>query len=298
MRTHNMISHSLIRMMQPVFAADGNEAPPVAATPWTEGLDAEVLGHIQNKGWDKLDAKTAIAASVKAYKEAERFVGIPADQLLRIPTDQKDEAGWKALRMRLGAPNEAKDYDFSSIKFADGTALDEGFASKLREAAYQRGLAKEDATFIADTFAKYQDGKKLADTADSQAKLQADKAGLREDWGKAFEANMFVAQQAAQKLGITPEAIAALEGQVGYRAVMKMFQAVGAKTGEDTFVNNPAPGQPGVMGPAQADARIADLKADKAWVDRYLNGDVNARREMDALTSIKTGQSWESQRAS
>ena len=302
MRTpNNYITPGMIRVMQPVFAADGTDAPPPAAPAakaWFEGMEAETLGHLQNRGWDKLEPKDAVAAAIKAHKEAERFVGAPADQLLRIPTDPKDEAGWKALRMRLGAPNEAKEYDFSTVKYADGSALDEGFATKLREAAYQRGLAKDDAAFIADTFAKYQDGKSLSAKAEATAKLEADKAGLREDWGKAYDANLFVAQQAAAKLGVAPEAIAALEGQVGYRAVMKLFQAVGAKTGEDVFVNNPNPGAPGVMGPAQAEARIADLKADSAWVARYLNGDVNARREMDALTSIKVGQSWEAQRAS
>ena len=39
----------------------------------------------------------------------------------------------------------------------------------------------------------------------------------------------------------------------------------------------------------QATARKSELMADKQWQDRYLKGDIQARREMRALNVIITG---------
>ena len=47
------------------------------------------------------------------YREAEKLIGAPASQLLRLPADpSKDMDGMKAVWQRLGAPSDAKEYDF------------------------------------------------------------------------------------------------------------------------------------------------------------------------------------------
>src|SRR5881394_756652 len=64
--------------------------------------------------------------------DAEKLVGVPADQVLRVPKDAADEKGWNAVWSRLGKPTDAKGYDFSDIKFADGTAPDATFVETMR----------------------------------------------------------------------------------------------------------------------------------------------------------------------
>jgi hypothetical protein len=36
------------------------------------------LGYLQNRGWDKVDAKTAAINAGKAHREAEKLIGAPA----------------------------------------------------------------------------------------------------------------------------------------------------------------------------------------------------------------------------
>jgi len=55
-------------------------------------------------------------------KEAEKFVGAPAAQLLRVPRNDADEAAGIPCGRASGSPPDAKQYDFSDIKFTDGTA--------------------------------------------------------------------------------------------------------------------------------------------------------------------------------
>lgn len=303
MRTHlnNTVSHGLIRMMQPTFAPDdggaaGGIVADPAVKPWYDGADQETVGYFQNRGWDKLDAKSAAFEAAKAHRQAEKFVGAPANELIRVPKDASDVDGWRQLKTRLGAPNEAKDYDFSSIKDAKGSALDEGFASDLREAAFARGLSKDDAAFIADALVKHNDKTSASKAAEFQAKLQEDQNGLKTDWGQAYDANLFVARQTAQKLGVPAEAIAKLEGEVGFRSVMNMFFKIGAATGEHKFIQGGNPDNPVTMGPTQASDAKAQAMRDTAWVKRYMDGGVTEMNQMKAWNAIITGQDWGAQR--
>jgi hypothetical protein len=51
---------------------------------WHTGLDSELIGHATNRGWDKLDGKAAAQAALKAHRDAERHLGVPAEQVLRL----------------------------------------------------------------------------------------------------------------------------------------------------------------------------------------------------------------------
>src|SRR5258708_6406048 len=103
--------------------------PPASDKPWHDGLAAEDVGYFQNRGWDKVDAKTAAINAAKAHREAEKLIGAPADKIIRLPNDPNDAEAWRQVRLRLGAPKDAKEYDFSTVKFADGTDLDEPFVT-------------------------------------------------------------------------------------------------------------------------------------------------------------------------
>jgi hypothetical protein len=99
-----------------------------AETPWTTGLDAEVVGVLQTKGWDKLTPAQAAAQAVSSYREAEKFLGAPKDQLLRRP-DPADPVAVKAFWQNLGKPADKTGYDFSGVKRANGEAPDAGFVA-------------------------------------------------------------------------------------------------------------------------------------------------------------------------
>lgn len=261
--------------------------------PWYDGVpgfDQEMLGHLQNRSWDKKPAPEVAVEAIKAWKSAERLVGVPADQVLRVPKDAKDEAGWSAVWSRLGKPKEPTEYDFSAIKFSDGTPLDDAFSEAARGWAFKFNLSKDAAAGITQEFAKYLDTADTTEKTERDAKLVEQKAALKKNWGANEAANMFVAQRAATALGVEPETVAALESVVGYDKIMEMFRQIGSKIGEDQFIRSDAPGSKGgPMTREQAIAKRTDLMSDPVWVKAYQDGDKAKLREMMAINSIITG---------
>ena len=260
--------------------------------PWYQGVagvDQEMIGHWTNKGWQNKTASEVAVEATKAYKEAEHFVGVPAEQIVRLPKDASDEKGWDGVWKRLGKPTDAKEYDFSAIKMSDGTALDENFANAAREWAFKNNLPKTTAAALTQEFAKFMDGAKIAERTEQQAKLVEEQTALAKNWGANAEANKFIAQRAAATLGVKPEEVAAAEKMIGYSRVMEMFRNIGTKIGEAKFITGSGTGDSTVMTKDSAVARKADLMQDKIWVAKYLQKDAAAVREMTALNTLIVG---------
>lgn len=261
------------------------------AAPWYQGGDAELIGHIQNRGLHEKTAAEAAFELARAHREAERYIGVPADQVLKLPKDPTDSAGWRAVQERLGAPKDAAGYDFSSVKKADGSVPDAAFVDAMRAAAAELALTQDAAARVAASFVKFQEGQGSAKaTADAAAATEA-KDRLTASWGQNMESNTFVADQAAAKLGIKPEVLAKLKDGMGADGVMQMFLKIGVSMGEDKYV---ASG--GVQGnaPRSTEQAVADkssLMKDQGFVKRYLDGDVEARNQMRALDIIISGES-------
>lgn len=266
--------------------------PTPAPTTWHQGLDADLIGHAQNKGWKLDDPKAAFEAAAKAHREAQKFVGVPTERLIRLPEKADDTEGWNGVYQRLGAPKEASEYDAASLKHADGSAPAPALVDVLRATAAAHHVAKDKFGDFAAPILKHLDGAKASETAERTAKLNAEKAELAKSWGTtpdklADHMNRLTAMQGAKRLGVDPETVALLENHVGYSKVMEMFRKIGAGTTEDTFVEGKTNGAPATVAAAQA--RKSELMADQAWAKRFTAGDSEARREMSALNQIIAG---------
>ena len=269
-------------------AAAAASSAAAAAAPWHQGVEPEILGHWQNKAI-KLDNPRDVAIEMtKAARAAQAHIGAPPELIDAAAKEATDEAGWKAVYNRLGVPNDAKDYDFSAVKRADGKDIDAGLADALRPAMLNARVAKDRAGEVVAAVVKHLDGIQAEETAQKTVKLGEQKAALGKNWGANEAANKFIASQAAQKLGVAPETVAALEGVIGYDKIMEMFHKIGRSLGEDKYVNGEQPGS-GIMSRDQAIARKNELMADKAWTARKLAGGAAENREMRALNIIITG---------
>jgi len=262
-------------------------SPPAPAAWSMDGFDAETIGHWDNKGWKKDDPKALVGELHKAWKAAEKFVGVPPDQVLKLPKDASDEAGWAAVRQRLGMPAEAKDYDFSTVKRADGSAIDQALSDTLRASLHKAGVAKDAAPEIVKAVVKNMDDAASASTAARAATLKAERDSLTREWGNNFEFNRLTAMQGAKRLGVDEATVAKLEGELGYAKVMEMFRKIGQGTSEDTFVEAGSGGNPTTMNGAKA--RIAELRSDPEFVKNYLAGRKKEVDEMNNLISISSG---------
>src|SRR5271170_991204 len=74
------------------------------STPWFQGksdIPAEYVGHWQNTGLHLKTAEDGMREMTKSYLEARKLIGVPENQILRMPKDAADEQGWLTLRTRL-----------------------------------------------------------------------------------------------------------------------------------------------------------------------------------------------------
>jgi hypothetical protein len=224
----------------------------------------------------------AALAAVQSHQAAAKLIGHPPEKVARIP-EPNDEAGWKSFYERLGAPTDAKQYDFSKVTFADAAQSD-----FVRAQAAALHLNQNAALTLAQNVVKNAATADAATLAEKTAAIELERTALKKDWGANEAANLFTVRRTAEALGISKEQVDTLEKMegVGYTKVMQMFLNIGQKMGEDTFVRNTAPGGAGVMSGEQASARRQELLTDSAWTARYQAGGKKELAEMLAVQTV------------
>lgn len=263
---------------------EGNDPggkPPLDAPKWIDKVtDAETVGYFKNRGLDGKSIEEALFETAKAHREAQKIIGVPQDELVRVPKPTATPEEKKAFHVRLGMPGDPKEYEFGDIK-------DDKVKETLLKAATNGNLSKEAAAAVAKEVSGYLTAIETERAAQAAEKLTLEKAELAKSWGANYAANKIVAENAARALGIDPAAVAALEQQVGYGKVMEMFRTIGTKIGEDTLVKTPGGG--GVMTREEAIDRKASLMADAGFRKKFLDGDTASVRELQGLDKIITG---------
>ncbi len=258
--------------------------PPT--TPWFDAFEPEVKGYLQNRGLDKLDAAAAVLKTIEAHRAAEKRLGAPADELVRFPKDPND-ASWQDVFKRLGKPEAPTGYDLSPLSPAD-KPLDAGLVSALQAAAHKANMAPGQVLEITQAFLKHQETTASKSATEQQFNVAAEAEALKVNWGANYETNLFVARRAAERLGITPEAVTALEKVAGYSKTMETMRTLGVAMGEARVIQGQGPQQTGAMSADQAQARLADLKNDTAWAQRWMNGGTDEKREFEQLVRVVT----------
>lgn len=265
------------------MSEERTEAPP-STDPWFSSLDDEHKGHVQNKGWDKLAPAEAAAAMARAHREAEKRLGVPPNEVLRVPS-KPDDAGWAAVWEKLGAPKEASAYDLAPIKFKSGDELDDSFVSLMRDTAHKLHLSPNAAQDMTKAFVEFMENAEANEAAEAKLVAETEQRKLDANWGNMKEANTFVARQAIERLGLTKEFAEGLERQVGYAETMETFRKIGMMMQEPGFVGGQGAGtNPQAMSREQAVARLEELQRDSAWFQRFYNGDAAARSEWERVT--------------
>jgi hypothetical protein len=269
-------------------AAVAAAASAGAAKAWHDGTAPETLGFWQNKGLDVTNPRALAEKLTEQYRAAERFIGVPPDQVLRIAKADAKPEEIAAMWQRLGAPSDPKDYDFSGVKFA-GNDLEPAFADAMRQGLAAAFVPKDKASAIVASVVKYLESADSTESTVNSAKLAEEKAALTKNWADKYDYNHLQAMEGARRLGISPDAVKALENQIGYAALMESMRKIGANTREDTFVERGASGQGEVTTREGAMSRKQELMSDPGWADRYLKGGQTEKREMDRINMMIDG---------
>ncbi len=264
--------------------------PPAGA--WYDSFqDVGVKDWVKSYG-DAYKSPEAIA--LKAWN-LEKFLG--ADKAGRgaiIPKADAPDAEWSAFFKLAGAPDKADGY-----KLPDQIAADP-MAAKFREYAHQTGMP----TKMFDNVMKFF-GEEVIGSANArqQEQMQSFERQSEKEWGELrsewqgleFDKNVELARRAAKAfMPATNEQefetlMARIEGAIGTKATMKLWASIGSGVGEHGAVWGDAGGGSGANSPEAAKLRIAELKKDTAWTQKFLANDADARREWDRLHQIAHG---------
>lgn len=273
----------------------------VSTTPdakWYSGFDAETQNYITTRGLADKDPSAAFLETAKAHQEAQAYIGVPKEQLLKLPKADAPPEEWDDVYTKLGYSKNADDYKLEGLKAADGTDVPDSFKDFVRTQAADLKLSPAAAAKFAEaTFKHMQDGT-AAQSAEQTAAATRAMEQLRASWGPNYEANKVIADNAYAAIMIAagfdqPTMTAAIQklGETAGRAeTMQMLLAVGQKLGEDKFVGGGGPG--GGLGPRNSDqavARLTELKADSTWVSRFLAGGNAEVKEFNDLSTLAYG---------
>lgn len=267
------------------LAGEGN--PPGGGEKWYAGLAETDQGWLQNRGLHERPLNEAFSEAIKSYRNLESRMGAPADRLLKLPENlEGEEMG--AVYDRLGRPEKPEGYDF---KAPDNVELNENFTSWAKNTFHELGLNQAQGQALLNSYLEFEQGSATAAGEASQETLKVQEQALRKEWGAAFDQNVSAARRAARDLGVDAETIDALEKEMGYDGVLKLFNSVAGRILEPGFHDNPAGagtpgGMAGAMTPAQAKDQINQLKGDKEFIKKYTAGDIEAKRKMDYLHSM------------
>lgn len=248
---------------------------------WHSTFDPESQGWIQNKGWDKLPADKALPEIVKSFRNTEQYIGVPADQLVRLPKAGDDKA-LGTVYDRLGRPADPNAYD---LKLPDTVAPElKPQLDALKPVMHKIGLNNQQANQLANELVAMEQASDATAKAEMTARMAADTKALRTEWGAAYEKNLSVVEGVAAQLGLDEAKLVALRTALGPAGAMKMLAGIGAALGEDKFIGAEGGGKfAGAMSPAQAQAKIDQLKRDSDFTMKLRNGNAEAKAEWDRL---------------
>lgn len=277
-------------------------AVAVAATgeaKWYTGLDADTQNYITARGLADKDPTAAFLETAKAHQEAQAYIGVPKEQLLKLPKADAPPEEWDAVYEKLGYSKNADDYKLDTLKRADGSDVDDGFKDFVRAQAAELKLSPAATAKLAEATLKHLESGTAAQTEAQTVEATRALEQLRQSWGPNYEANKVIADNAYAAIMAAAgfdqskmtAAIQKLGETAGRAETMQMLLAVGQKMGEDKFVGGGGAG--GNLGPRnaeQARARLAELKADTTFVQRYLAGGSAETKEMNNLHALAYGE--------
>jgi len=163
------------------------------AVDWREGFDPTIKSHpsLQNfKGPGDL---------AKSWVEAQKLIG---RDKIPVPSDKATKEDWDMVFDRLGRPKDKDGYAIPDIKYPDGYPVpSKEFLDEFKGKALELGLLPNQVNNLYQWFMEQQIGEfNQFGQQRTQERGEAENA-LRKMWGKAFEQNFAIAEQAVNKYG-------------------------------------------------------------------------------------------------
>lgn len=229
-----------------------NLDPTTEIVDWREGLDVAIKEHPSIKNF-KSPGDLA-----KSWVEAQKLIG---RDKIPVPGEKATKEDWDMVFERLGRPKDADGYAIPEVKMPEGYPLPkEEFIKEFKSKALELGLLPTQVKNLYEWFMnneatqynQYQQERNLSRTEAENA--------LRKAWGKAFEQNYAIAEQAVNKYG-SERFIEKLKasGMNNDPDVIEFISNMAKNMAEDTITGKP----PGLtLSPEEAKAEIAKIQGE------------------------------------
>lgn len=247
--------------------------PDNAPADWTTGLNESSKLYVSQKGFKDP------ASVLDSYQNLEKLMGAPKERLLRLP-DKADAPEWGEVYDKLGRPKEAKDYTFTA---PEGMENNKEFTDWAQKQFHELGLTKAQGEALAKRWNDYAVGEQKNTQESYASNLKTEDGALRREWGAAYDKQLHTAQKAASTFGLGKDEVSKLEAALGYSATLKFLSNVGSKLGEDSFEVGGPGAFKGALTPERAQAELVEIRKDREFVQRYLNGGSEEKARMERL---------------
>lgn len=262
-----------------------------APADWLVGFDQDVREAITAKGYKS-------AAEVgRGWLAASKLIGVDPSQVIKLPGKDADAAAWDAVYAKLGRPEKSDGYSLPE------PLKDDPLAGAFRDVAHKSGLtAKQfeatlgwytaEASKVAEQQARQAEQAQEKRLSALQAKVGPDKwPGYLEEARRAARTLLPESYtDAVTGETLTRDQISTkLADALGVDLAVSLMSSIAKFTIAEDSTERGRSGVGAGMSKEAATARRNELRNDRAWLKRWTEGDVEARKEMAKLDQIIAG---------
>ncbi|MEE9540671.1 MAG: hypothetical protein V3V85_04160 [Candidatus Thorarchaeota archaeon] len=252
---------------------------------WYDGANDETVGYIQNKGWTDSPMK-----ALEAYQNLEKFHGVPADKIIKIPGEGES---MDAVYDKLGRPEAADKYE---IALPEGVSLDTNRMKAMSETAHKMGLNNAQLQALAEVDATYMASAVAAHNEELALKQEAEYGDLKKEWGvnsaeREELGRRFLRDNLPQ--GVDKDALVSkIEEAVGTAVTLKLFANAGNAHREDNVPDSSGDrpfGYTREQAAADRKTLMSEMQGDPSRLDSYNKGIGPDIEKMKSLNKVIAG---------
>ena len=229
------------------------DLPTTQVQDWRAGLDVSVKEHPSLKNF-KSPGDLA-----KSWVEAQKLIG---RDKIPVPGEKATKEDWDMVFERLGRPKDKDGYAIPDMKAPEGfPAQDKEFMDTFKAKAHELGMLPQQVNelykwYMQQSFDQYNQFN--SSRVDERGKAETT---LRKAWGKAFEQNFTIAEQAVNKYA-SPKFIDKLKksGMNNDPDMIQFIADMAKNFSEDKIAGRP---QGLTLSPEEALSEIAKINGDK-----------------------------------
>lgn len=237
--------------------AANNTNTPAPSGDWTSSLPPDLQPLVQTKGW-----KTP-GDAISSYANLEKTVGLE-----KLPLPPKDASGnrdwskWDGWNT-LGRPESADKYDVADVQLPEGVQIDDAAKKGFFDHAHKIGLTNAQAKEIFGWYGNFAGESVGGMERLASEQAAAAEAGLKKEWGQAYDANLDLANRVVKQFG--GEDLAKELEQTGFGRnanLVKALAKIGKAMAEDGELPD-AKNHGAALSPGDAQAQINAMHGDQ-----------------------------------